>query len=160
MSELREEPGNEVDDAFRAVLEGLRTTLPGVQVLFAFLLVLPLQASFESLTGAEKVAYYAAFYGSALAGILLIAPSAHQRLRAPSTGVQRRSPSHLRMTVQMTNVGTVIFAIALSAATYLVSSLVLNTAMASIATAATAILLCWAWFYVPLVTFERGRDER
>ena len=38
----------EVDDAFRALLEGLRTTLTGVQVLFAFLFILPLQASFPT----------------------------------------------------------------------------------------------------------------
>ena len=73
---------NEVDDAFRAVLEGLRTTLPGVQVLFAFLLTLPLQQSFSSLATAEEVSFFVAFFGSAIASILLIAPSAHQRLRA------------------------------------------------------------------------------
>ena len=33
---------NDVDDQFRSLMEGLRTTLPGVQVLFAFLVVLPL----------------------------------------------------------------------------------------------------------------------
>nr|MDP9494734.1 DUF6328 family protein [Actinomycetota bacterium] len=62
----------DVDDAFRAFLEGLRTTLPGVQVLFAFLLILPLQESFHDLARAERVAFYIAFFGSALASILLI----------------------------------------------------------------------------------------
>ena len=98
----------EVDDQFRAILEGLRTTLPGVQVLFAFLLVLPLQASFAEIRDLERFAYYVAFFGSAMSSVLLIAPSAHQRLRAPITGVERRSTTHLRITIVLTIVGTVI----------------------------------------------------
>ena len=120
----REEDGDEVDDAFRAVLEGLRTTLPGVQVLFAFLLTLPFLESFRSLPVSEKTAFYLAFFGSAVASILLIAPSAHQRIRAPISGVKRRSARHLQITVRITIIGTVVFAVALVAAVYLVSSLV------------------------------------
>jgi hypothetical protein len=107
---------SEVDDAFRSVLEGLRTTLPGVQVLFAFLLTLPLQSAFTDLSGIERGSYYVAFFGSAVASILLIAPSAHQRLRAPMTCVRRQSPAHLRFTINMTIVGTAVIAMSLCAA--------------------------------------------
>jgi len=143
-----------VDDAFRAFLEGLRTTLPGVQVLFAFLLILPLQESFHDLAPSERVAFYIAFFGSALASILLIAPSAHQRLRAPVSGVKRHSARHLQITVRITIVGTIIFAMALAAAVYLVSSLVMDGIGVLLATLAVTALLGWSWFYVPLVTFS------
>lgn len=146
---------DEVDDAFRAVLEGLRTTLPGVQVLFAFLLTLPLQSSFESLSRVEQGSYYVAFFGSAVASILLIAPAAHQRLRAPRSGVPRHSRAHLLFTVRMTIVGTAVFAIALAASVYLISSFVFASVAASVAMAAVAVLVAWAWFYVPLVRFQR-----
>jgi len=149
--------GDEVDDAFRAVLEGLRTTLPGVQVLFAFLLTLPFLESFEPLPRSEKAAFYIAFFGSAVASILLIAPSAHQRLRAPISGVKRHSARHLQITVRITIVGTIIFAIALGAAVYLVSSMVLNGVGVILATVAITALLAWSWFYVALVTFADHR---
>jgi hypothetical protein len=153
MDEPPEQDGNEVDDAFRAVLEGLRTTLPGVQVLFAFLLILPFQPLFTDLTSWELRAFYVAFFGSALASILLIAPSAHQRIRAPISGVKRRSARHLQTTVRITIAGTIIFAVALVAAVYLVSSLVLTEIPALLATVAVTALLGWSWFFVPLVTF-------
>lgn len=149
-------PDSDVDEAFRAVLEGLRTTLPGVQVLFAFLLTLPLQSAFSNLSTVERGAYYVAFFGSAVASILLIAPSAHQRIRAPRTGVSRKSQTHLRFTVKMTIIGTVIFAISLAAAVYLVSSIVLQNPAAAAGTAAVALLVAWAWFWVPMVQFRNG----
>ncbi len=145
----------EVDEAFRAFLEGLRTTLPGVQVLFAFLLTIPFQGSFSELRGIELGAYYIAFFAAAVSSILLIAPSAHQRLRAPQTGVARRSPTHLRFTVTLTNIGTVTFAVALSASVFLVSTLVFDDLTGSAAAAVVSLLAAWAWFYVPLVSFNR-----
>src|SRR3546814_9832492 len=51
----------DVDDQFRSLLEGLRTTLPGVQLITAFLLTLPLYDSFADLDRDERVAYYIAF---------------------------------------------------------------------------------------------------
>jgi len=96
----------------------LPTTLPGVQVLFAFLLTLPLQAAFEGLAAPAKAAYLIAFFASASASVLLIAPSAHQRLRAPKTGVPRRSRKDLEFTVRMTIAGTVAFSFALAASVF------------------------------------------
>ena len=146
---------NDVDDQFRSLMEGLRTTLPGVQVLFAFLLVLPLQASFAEITDLERIAYYVSFFGSAMASVLLIAPSAHQRLRAPVTGMERRSERHLHIAVNLTIAGTIIFAIALSAAVFLISTLTLTDRVAVGATIAVAVVLAWSWFYIPMVTFRR-----
>lgn len=145
----------DVDDQFRSLMEGLRTTLPGVQVLFAFLLVLPLQAEFTRISDAEKIAYYIAFFGSAMASVLLIAPSAHQRIRAPITGLERHSKRHLRIAVDLGIAGTIIFSIALAAAVYLISSLTLTDSVAIAATIAVAAVTAWSWFYLPLVTFRR-----
>ena len=70
----------DVDDQFRSLLEGLRTTLPGVQLITAFLLTMPLYDRFEDLTGAERAAYYVAFVSALVSSLLLMAPSSHQRL--------------------------------------------------------------------------------
>lgn len=150
----------DVDDAFRAILEGLRTTLPGVMVLFAFLLTIPFQAPFTDLTSDEGVAFYTSFIASAIAVVLLIAPSAHQRLRAPQTGVKRQSRAHLLFTVRMTIVGTVAFAVALASAVYLVTALFLEQRAAAVGTSLIAGLVAWAWFYVPWsVSVVNDRDR-
>ena len=146
---------NDVDDEFRAIMEGLRTTLPGVQVLFAFLLVMPLQATFAEISDLQQVAYWVAFFGSAAASVLLIAPSAHQRLRAPKTGVERRSERHLQIAIRLTIAGTVAFSLALAAAVFLISSFTMSDNVAVAAALATAAVIAWSWFYIPLVTFER-----
>lgn len=144
-----------VDDEFRSILEGLRTTLPGAQALFGFLLILPFQGSFGDLTVVPRTAYYTAFIAAALSTVLLVAPSAHQRLRAPSSGIQRRSRKHLHITVWITIAGTVAFALGLVAAVFLVSKVVFSSTAAGIAGGAVALVTVAAWFHVPLVTFRR-----
>ncbi len=150
---------SKVDEQFRALLEGLRTSLPGVQVLFAFLLTAPLQSSFSDFTGLETGAFSVAFYASGTASLLLIAPSVHQRLRAPMTGLERHSKRHLVIATWLTIVGTVAMGIAIVATVLLISSLVFTTMLAVVAAGALAGLLAWAWFYLPLVSFTRDRDR-
>lgn len=96
-----------------------------------------------------------AFLGSAVSSILLIAPSAHQRIRAPLSGVRRHSEQHLAYAVRMTIAGTIVFTGALTAAVYLVAIVVVDSVPAALSVAAIAALAVWAWFYVPLVTFSR-----
>lgn len=58
---------DEVNDQFRSLMEGLRTSLPGVQVLFAFLLTTPLQGRFADFDHVDRAAFAVAFYASGLA---------------------------------------------------------------------------------------------
>ena len=55
MADDSKEP--DADEQFSALLEGLRATLPGVEVLFGFLLVLPFQQGFAKLDAVEKKLY-------------------------------------------------------------------------------------------------------
>lgn len=147
-----------VDDDFRALLEGLRTTLPGIQIVTAFLLIVPFQAAFDALSTAERWAYYVSFGSALLASVLLMAPSSHQRLRAVSDGtVARRSGRHLAVAIRLTIVGSALYALALSAVAYLVASILLATPVAIVLTAVIVVVCTWSWFYLPLVRFGRGR---
>ena len=145
----------EVDDAFRELMESLRTTLPGTSALFGFLVIVPFQAAFSNFDTISRVSYYTAFVAAAMAAALLIAPAAHHRIRAPLSGVRRRSPEHLRITVWVTILGTVAFAVALAAGVFLVSRIVFSSTVASIAAGAVIGVMVATWFYLPLVTFER-----
>lgn len=145
----------EIDDQFRAILEGLRTTIPGVMVLFSFLLVLPLQASFADLSGVNSVVFYLAFASAALASVLLISPSVHQRVRAPVSGIKRRSWHHVMFATKLTIAGTVAFMVSIVSVVFLVTSLVFSDPVAVAATVIVTAVAGWSWFYLPMVTFNK-----
>lgn len=149
----------EVDDQFRAVMEGLRTTIPGVMVLFSFLLILPLQASFSDVSDPNTIVFYVAFTSAALSSVLLIAPSVHQRVRAPISGIKRHSRSHVMYATKVALAGTVMFLVAVVAVVYLVSSFVFTDPIAVVASVVVALVAGWAWFYLPLVEFNREGDD-
>lgn len=144
-----------IDEQFRALLEGLRTSLPGVQVLFGFLLVAPFQADFAEYDTLTLASFSIAFFSSAIASLLLIAPSVHQRLRAPASGMRRRSKRHLVIATWLSIVGTVAMGIAIGATVFLVANFVFEALWVSGATAAIMALLGWSWFYLPVVAFRR-----
>ena len=144
-----------VDDQFQSLLAGLRTTLPGVQVLVGFLLTVPLQTGFETADATDRAAYYVAFLAALTSSVLLISPSVHQRLRAPMTGVPRRSERHLHTAVWLAIVGTASFAVALVASMVFVTQLLGGIPLAvTVAGVGVALLIAWAWVWLPLVRFR------
>jgi hypothetical protein len=146
---------DEVDDQFRALMEGLRTTIPGVMVLFSFLLVLPLQASFGDISDPNTIVFYIAFASAAISSVLLIAPSVHQRVRGPISGIKRTTWGHVMYATKVAIAGTVSFLVSIAAVVFLVSSLVFTDWLAIVATLIVATTAAWAWFYLPLIRFNR-----
>lgn len=152
-------PDTSVDNQFRSLMEGLRTTLPGAQVLVAFLLVLPVQADFDALSDVELISYYIAFAAALAASVLLIAPSAHQRVRSPISGVTRDTRRHLNAAVRLTIIGTAALLAAMVAVAYLVTSLVVSAPAAAAAAVVLLALGGYTWFYQPLVAFSQDHDR-
>src|SRR5436305_1264245 len=62
------------------ILSELRVALPGVQVLFAFLLVAPFNQRFGTVSEFERRLYFATLLLTLLAAILLVAPTIIHRL--------------------------------------------------------------------------------
>jgi hypothetical protein len=155
MAEDSKEP--DADQQFAALLEGLRATLPGVEVLFGFLLVLPFQQGFAKLGGVEKKLYAVALTSAGIALVLLIAPSVHQRVRAPFSGVPRHHVSHVKVGAYLGIGGSVAGSVALVAATWLALTVVYGNGVAVALGSAVAVLLAWSWFWIPVVTFRKGR---
>ena len=69
------------DRQFIELLNELRVALPGVQILFGFLLTVPFAAGFERVTATQKTLLYATLLATAASTVCLIAPSATHRLR-------------------------------------------------------------------------------
>src|ERR1700712_145893 len=73
----REETEEErLDRTLGELLQELRVALPGVQVLFAFLLAVPFQQNFTKTSEFDKKIYFVTLLLTALSAGLLIAPSA------------------------------------------------------------------------------------
>jgi Family of unknown function (DUF6328) len=62
------------------LLQELRIVLPGVQVLFAFLLTVPFAGRFTELTALQRYVFFGTLLCTAAATALLIAPSAQHRM--------------------------------------------------------------------------------
>lgn len=80
MSENTETSKERYDRELIELLNELKVALPGVQVLFAFLLTVPLSANFDKVNGFERAIFFATLASTAIATALLIAPSAIHRI--------------------------------------------------------------------------------
>ena len=69
------------DRQLAELLQELRVALPGVQILFGFLLTVPFAQGFTKVTNFQRDLYFATLLATAAATICLIAPSATHRLR-------------------------------------------------------------------------------
>jgi uncharacterized protein DUF6328 len=69
-----------VDRNLQEMLGELRVALPGVQVLFAFLLVVPFNQRFADVTSFQKAIYFVTLIFTTASAICLIAPSVHHRI--------------------------------------------------------------------------------
>ena len=75
-----ESEAQRTDRNFADLLQELRITLTGSQILFAFLLVVPFSGSFHRVTGFQRALYVAILLTSALSAGLLVAPAAIHRM--------------------------------------------------------------------------------
>ncbi len=69
------------DRQMAELLQELRIALPGVQILFAFLLTVPFAQGFTKVTDFQRDLYFATLLATAASTLCLIAPSATHRLR-------------------------------------------------------------------------------
>jgi hypothetical protein len=142
-----------IDRELIELLNELRVVLPGVQVLFGFLLVLPFQQRFRDITDAEVVIYYVAFITAALANVLLIAPSTYHRLR-----FRAGDKEHLiRLSGRLLIAGTASLAVSLAATVYLITDVLFGGGPGVLAAALAALVVAGFWFGIPLL--RRANDD-
>jgi ribose/xylose/arabinose/galactoside ABC-type transport system permease subunit len=135
------------------LLNELRVALPGVQVLFAFLLVLPFQRGFAEISDADRSVYTTALIASALAAALLIAPSMYHRLNFRRQVKEQMIFDSNKLLV----VGMVLTAVGVACSIFLVVDVVYGETPAIVATAATAVVYVLVWLALPLA--RRGEPE-
>jgi hypothetical protein len=135
-----------VDRELIELLNELRVALPGVQVLFAFLLTIPFTARFERVTEFERNIYFVALLAAVLSSALLIAPSAYHRLLF-------RQPEKEQLLLQSNRLaiaGLTMLAIALLASILLVSDYLFGAVTAGIVTGVGGLAVAVLWYAAPL----------
>lgn len=143
MSETRKE---RVDRELIELLNELRVALPGVQVLFAFLLTVPFSSRFEALSSGQRMLYFLTFATTVAASACLMAPTTYHRLRFRDGDKERMLVTANRFAI----VGTALMAIAIGLAMGLVADLLYGITIATVAAASVIGLLAWSWFGIPL----------
>jgi hypothetical protein len=137
------------------LLNELRVALPGVQMLFGFLLAVPFTEKFASITTTQRHVYYGTFLSTAFATIFFIAPTAIHRLRFRQRDKEQIVVTGSRLTI----VGTAFLSSALAGAVYLVSDLLFKTTVTAVAAATVAAALLWFWYGLPLMRRVQDPDD-
>lgn len=135
-----------LDRNLNELLGELRVALPGVQVLFAFLLTVPFSQRFARVTEFQEKVYFATLLLTAVASALLIAPTAHHR-------IQFRQQDKFRIVAtanKLAIAGLGALALAMVGAVLLITDFLFGTSTTIVVTALTAALFAFVWYAVPI----------
>ena len=144
-----------LDRNLQDLLQGLRVALPGVQVLFAFLLVLPFQQAFAQVTDFQKDVYYTTLISTALASVFLIAPSARHRARFRDNDKRWVVLTGNRLAT----IGMVFLGVAITGVLLLITDVLFSLQAALLAALGLATLLGWLWFVSPFLRELRELND-
>jgi len=150
-----ESEAERLDRNLGELLQELRVALPGVQVLFAFLLAVPFQQEFTKVSEFEKEMYFATLLLTTLSATLLIAPTAYHRLTF------RYQQKHRLVFVsnRLTIAGLGALALAMTCAVLLITHFLFGTVVTIVATAAVLTAFVLLWVVLPLRRRLKYRDE-
>lgn len=135
-----------VDRELIELLNELRIVLPGVQVLFAFLLILPFNQGFSRVTDTQRAVYFGSFICTALATALFIAPSTYHRLRFRQKDKERMLFTANKLTIA----GTLLLLAATAGVVYLITDVLYDNVFAGLIAAAITAWFAWFWYGLPL----------
>jgi hypothetical protein len=141
-----ETPKQRHDRELIELLNELRVALPGVQVLFAFLLTVPFAAGWKNITAFQKDVFFVAFISTAVSSAFLIAPSSYHRLRWRVENKGRI----VRISNRLTIAGMVVLAVSISSVVLLVTDYIFDRTTAIATTAAITLVYVALWYGLPL----------
>lgn len=141
-----EDAKERVDRELIELLNELRVALPGVQVLFAFLLTLPFTQSFGKLSGIGETAYIVALLSAAMATALFIMPTSMHRLTFRGSNKEQILFTSNRAAIA----GLGLLLVSIAAVVVVVFSALFNNTTALLVAAAVAAWFAWFWYVIPL----------
>lgn len=147
-----ESPEERADRNLSELLQELRVALPGVQVLFAFLLTVPFSQRFEELTQFQETLYFSVLLAAALATALFISPTAGHRLL-----FRRQEKEYLVVVAnRLTLAGLAVLALAMCGVIMLISDLLFGAAATIVVTSCSVVVFGVLWYAGPLLRRRTG----
>jgi hypothetical protein len=137
------------------LLNEIRVGLPGVQFLFAFLLIVPFQETASDITDFQRDVYYVALVSAAVATALLIAPAAQHRVLFR----QSDKEALLHRSSRSAFAGLMVLAVAVVAVLLLVIDVLFSRTLAWVTAGGVGALLAWWWAVVPVWRRAHTRQE-
>lgn len=132
------------------LLNELRVALPGVQILFAFLLTVPFAAGYDRITTFQKDVYFATLMATVLSTACLIAPTAAHRLRFH----QRDRTWVIETANKLTIAGLAFLALAIFGAVLLITDVLYDGTRVWVFSAVIGLLVLALWFVRPALRSE------
>src|SRR5215210_505347 len=143
-----------LDRNLEQLLGELRVALPGVQVLFAFLLVVPFNQRFADITSFQRTVYFVTLLCATAACACLIAPTAHHRIEFRAKDKERIVFGGNRLAI----IGLTLLATAMTGAITLVTDFLYSSTTTTVAAGLVAVLFAALWYAIPLRRrAQRGR---
>jgi Family of unknown function (DUF6328) len=128
------------------LLQELRVALPGVQILFAFLLTVPFAQGFTRVTSFQKNLFFATLLATAISTACFIAPTATHRLR-----FHKRDRKYVIESANTLLIaGLVFLSLAIIGAVALITDLLFDATLRWIWPALIAVIIAILWFVRPL----------
>jgi len=135
-----------VDRNLQELLGELRVALPGVQVLFAFLLVVPFNQRFATITQFQRTVFFVTLLFATTACICLIAPTVHHRIQFRQQDKERIVMGANRLAV----VGLSLLAVAMTGAIMLITDMLYRATTVAIVAGGVALVFALVWYSVPI----------
>ena len=151
-----ESPMERLDRNFEELLTELRVALPGVQVLFAFLLVVPFSQRFGGATEFQRKTYFVVLMLTALASATLIAPTALHRLLFRL----QMKDQIVRDANRLTIAGLIMLALAMTGAILLVTDVLFGAIATMLAAGFVGATFLSLWLPAPAVPANGRRARR
>jgi amino acid transporter len=154
--EPEETPKERANRELIELLNELRIVLPGVTVLFGFLLALPFANGWQRVTPFQRDVFVVAFLSTAVSVAFLTAPSSYHRLRFRHGNKEHMVKVGNRLSIA----GIAASAVSLEAVVLLVMDSVLSLGAAIAAAVSLFVVLVWLWYGLAGWALLRDRSAR
>jgi Family of unknown function (DUF6328) len=144
-----------LDRNLSELLVELRVALPGVQVLFAFLLIVPFTDRFAEVSGFQEKVYFVTLLFTAISAALLISPTTYHRMT-----FRRQQKKHLVFVAnRLAIAGTGMLALAMTGAIMLITDVLFGTTATVVFSGAALTMFVVLWGLLPLRRRLRSEEQ-
>ncbi len=145
-NERDETEAERLDRNTAELVSELRVAATGVQVLFAFLLIVPFNNRWTKVTAFERHVYYVTLLAVAVAAVLLIAPSVQHRILFR----YGQKAYIVKLGNRLAIIASGFMAVGITGIVVLISDFLFGHLAAGVGGVCAAVFTTWLWFAIPL----------